>query len=50
MQQRRPARLGALPLVLEHELPARTGPQDTLAVRVAAAASVALGRNQHMLA
>jgi hypothetical protein len=50
MQQRRSARLGALPLIPEHELTARTRPQDTLAVGVAAAARVTLGRNQHMLA
>ena len=39
----------ALPLVAQHELPARAGGENALGVRVATPPGVAFGRNQHML-
>jgi hypothetical protein len=48
--QRRPAWLRALPLIAQQELAARAGGEHTLAVGVPAAARVALGSDQHVLA
>jgi len=43
-------RLGTQPLVAQYELAARARGEDALGVGVAAAARVAFGRDQHMLA
>src|ERR1019366_4555512 len=48
--QRRPSRLGAQPLIAQHELPTRAGGEHAIGVGVAPAAGIAFGRDQHMLA
>ena len=47
---RRPARLGAQPLIAQHELSPRARAHHARGVRVAAAAGVAFGGDQHVLA